>query len=476
MSDLKLFNSLTRQLEPFQPVHPGEARVYSCGPTVYNYPHIGNMRAYVFADTLGRVLSYKGYKLTHIINITDVGHLTDDADAGEDKMEKMAAEKAQSIWDIARHYTEAYWADIKALNIRQPAKWSIATDYVPQMIEFAKSIADKHCYELESGLYFDTSTVANYGSLARAQTDEGEGRIEAVEGKRHAADFAIWRKTPEGEKRQMEWDSPWGRGAPGWHLECSVMSGDLLGFPFDIHTGGIDHREIHHPNEIAQNQAFCHSDHSGARMWMHNNFLIERSGKMSKSAGEFLRVQLLIDKGFHPLAYRLMCLQAHYRSELEFSWEGLQAAFTRLKRMVMAVAAFEGTEPAREVTGKRLLDLFGRFDAAGSDDLNTAIALTALEETLSLKKIDQGQKLLAIAQMDAVLGIDLLQLERANLRVQPKNAQISATEIEAALTSRKEARANKDFAASDAIRDDLIAKGVEVMDGDSLGWDWKLDV
>ena len=476
MSDLKLFNSLTRQLETFHPVHPGEARVYSCGPTVYNYPHIGNMRAYVFADTLGRVLSYKGYKLTHIINITDVGHLTDDADAGEDKMEKMAAEKAQSIWDIARHYTEAYWADIKALNIRQPAKWSIATDFVPQMIAFAQSIADKHCYELDSGLYFDTSTVANYGSLARAQTEDGEGRIEAVEGKRHAADFAIWRKTPPGENRQMEWDSPWGRGAPGWHLECSVMSGYLLGFPFDIHTGGIDHREIHHPNEIAQNQAHTCSDHSGARIWMHNNFLIERSGKMSKSAGEFLRVQLLIDKGFHPLAYRLMCLQAHYRSELEFSWEGLVAAFTRLKRMVMAVAALNGTEPASEVTDKRLLDLFAKFDTAISDDLNTAIALTALEETLSLKKIDQGQKLLAIAQMDAVLGLNLLQLERANLRVCPKSAAVSETEIETALTARREARANKNFAASDTIREELIAKGVEVMDGDQLGWDWKLDI
>ncbi|MEY3940948.1 MAG: hypothetical protein RLZZ604_1408, partial [Pseudomonadota bacterium] len=333
MSELKLFNSLTRQLETFTPVHDGEARVYTCGPTVYNYPHIGNMRAYVFADT-----SYKGYKLTHVINITDVGHLTDDADAGEDKMEKMAAEKAQSIWDIAKHYTQAYWDDIKALNIRQPAHWSIATEYVPAMIAYATSIADKHCYELESGLYFDTSTVANYGALARAKTEDGEGRIEEVEGKRHAADFAIWRKTPAGETRQMEWDSPWGKGAPGWHLECSVMSEALLGLPFDIHTGGIDHREIHHPNEIAQNQARCGSDHSGAQFWMHNNFLIERSGKMSKSSGEFLRVQLLIDKGFHPLAYRLMCLQAHYRSELEFSWEGLQAAFVRLKRMVMAVS------------------------------------------------------------------------------------------------------------------------------------------
>ena len=294
---LMLFNSLTRALEPFTPVHPGEARVYTCGPTVYNYPHIGNMRAYVFADVLGRMLSFKGYALRHVINITDVGHLTDDADAGEDKLEQAAARNAQSIWDIARHHTQAFRDDVKALNIREPAAWSIATEYVPAMIEFAESIADRHCYELDGGLYFDVSTVADYGRLARTTTDEGEGRIDPVEGKRHAADFAIWRRTPPGETRQMEWDSPWGRGAPGWHLECSVMSGALLGFPFDIHTGGIDHREIHHPNEIAQNQAFCCTDgldiaaNSGANIWMHNNFLVAkdegRTGKMSKSSGEF---------------------------------------------------------------------------------------------------------------------------------------------------------------------------------------------
>ncbi len=476
MTDLKLFNSLTRQIEPFLPVHEGEARVYSCGPTVYNYPHIGNMRAYVFADTLGRALTFKGYKLTHIINITDVGHLTDDADSGEDKMEKMAAEKAQSIWDIAKHYTDAYWADVKALNIRQPAKWSIATDYVPQMIDFANGIADKHCYELDSGLYFDTSTVAHYGALARHATDEGESRIEAVEGKRHAADFAIWRKTPAGETRQMEWDSPWGKGAPGWHLECSVMSGDLLGFPFDIHTGGIDHREIHHPNEIAQNQAHCHSDDSGARMWMHNNFLIDRTGKMSKSSGEFLRVQLLIDKGFHPLAYRLMCLQAHYRSELEFSWEGLQAALVRLKRMLMAAAPLRDATPAAAIEDKRLVDLCDRFDTAISDDLNTAVALTVLEEILALKKVDAGQKLLVVAQIDAVLGLKLLNTERADLRIRPKAATIDEAMIEERLSARKEARAEKDFAKSDAIRDELAAQGVEAMDGDPLGWEWKVEI
>ncbi len=494
---LKLFNSLTRQLETFQPVHEGEARVYSCGPTVYNYPHIGNMRAYVFADVLGRTLSFKGYKLTHIINITDVGHLTDDADAGEDKLEKAAKERAQSIWDIAQHYTEAYWADVRALNIRQPAQWSIATKYVPRMIEFAKSIADRHCYELPSGLYFDVSTVADYGRLARAAIDEGEGRIEAVDGKRHPADFAIWRKTPEGESRQMEWDSPWGRGAPGWHLECSVMSGELLGFPFDIHTGGIDHREIHHPNEIAQNQAFCHSDHSGARIWMHNNFLVERSGKMSKSSGEFLRLQLLIDKGYHPLAYRLMCLQAHYRSELEFSWEGLAAALVRLKRLVMAVdsltarhaelvsASIAPLETAasgkgwtlKQVQGDvgvKLAPLIGRFDAAISDDLNTSVAFTVLDEVLALKNVDLGEKLAAVAAMEAVLGLNLLSLNRAELRIRPNGATITEAEIEATLARRREARAAKDFATSDALRDELAAQGVEVMDGDPLGWEWKL--
>lgn len=478
---LKLFNSLTRSLEEFVPVHPGEARVYSCGPTVYNYPHIGNMRAYVFADTLGRTLSYKGYKLTHVINITDVGHLTDDADAGEDKLEKAAAEKAQSIWDIARHYTEAYWADVKALNIRQPAHWSIATDFVPQMIDFAKAIADRHCYELESGLYFDTTTVAHYGSLARAGTDEGESRIDPVDGKRHPADFAIWRKTPAGETRQMEWDSPWGRGAPGWHLECSVMSEALLGFPFDIHTGGIDHREIHHPNEIAQNQAHNCTDFSGARFWMHNNFLVERSGKMSKSSGEFLRVQLLIDKGYHPLAYRLMCLQAHYRSELEFSWEGLGAALTRLKRMVKITEMIADQPMTEGLSHPKFEAALAKFDAAMSDDLNTPIALTALEDALAVKKVDAMIKRSVIERMDAVLGLRLFgsetndELARQDLRVRPKAAAITEEEIEAALARRKEARAAKDFATSDALRDELIAAGVEVMDGDPLGWEWRLE-
>jgi cysteinyl-tRNA synthetase len=279
----------------------------------------------------------------------------------------------------------------------------------------------------------------------------------------------------------MEWDSPWGRGAPGWHLECSVMSGEVLGFPFDIHTGGIDHREIHHPNEIAQNQAFCCTKgldlpaNSGARVWMHNNFLVERSGKMSKSSGEFLRLQLLIDKGYSPLAYRMMCLQAHYRSELEFSWDGLAAALTRLKRVLIAVGQLkERAGDMQAQPGARFLPFLERFDAAISDDLNTAVALTVFEEVLALKKVDPAEKLAALGLMDGVLGLGLLELDRKDLRLRPKGVEVEEAEIEAALEARKAARAEKDFARSDALRDELAAKGVEVMDGDPLGWEWKL--
>ena len=477
---LKLYNSLTRKTEVFHPVHKGQAKVYSCGPTVYNYPHIGNMRAYVFADTLGRTLSLKGYALTHVINITDVGHLTDDADAGEDKLEKAAAASTQSIWDIAKHYTEAYWADIAALNIREPAHWSIATDYVPQMIEFAETIAAQHCYELDSGLYFDVSSIDQYGSLARHKTDDLEGRIDSVDGKRQPQDFAIWRKTPPGEKRQMEWDSPWGKGAPGWHLECSVMSEKLLGLPFDIHTGGIDHREIHHPNEIAQNQAFCgaegHACGSGATIWMHNNFLIDRTGKMSKSSGQFLRLPLLIEKGVHPLAYRLMCLQAHYRSELEFSWDNLAAALTRLKRLVLGAQKLKEHEDERDISHPLILQAKADFEAAMSDDLNTPKALITVEQVIAMKRVCDGDRYRLVMQMDEVLGLDLLHLDREDLRIRPADALLTEEEVLARMMERQAARDERDFERSDRIRDELTDAGIELMDGDPLGWEWKLSL
>ncbi|TPG43450.1 cysteine--tRNA ligase [Sphingomonas koreensis] len=473
---LTLYNSLTRSLAAFAPIDPGNVRVYSCGPTVYNYAHIGNLRAYIFTDTLSRVLTWKGYTLTHVINITDVGHLTSDADAGDDKMEAAARAQATSIWDIAAHYTAAFKRNLADLNIRSPSRWSVATDHIDDMIAFAAQIAPDHCYELESGLYFDVTTVPDYGALAGGHDDAAEGRIDPVTGKRHPQDFAIWRRSAPGENRQMEWDSPWGRGAPGWHLECSVMSKKYLGAQFDIHTGGIDHREIHHPNEIAQNQAHCECPETGANWWMHNNFLVERAGKMSKSAGGFTTLKSLVDKGVHPLAYRLMCLSAHYRSELEFSGDGLAAAVTRLKRLVIAVstlcdrAAADPDAPSKgDASPYR-----ERLEEAVSDDLNTPKALPVLDELLADKTLSPAVRLAALADFDAVLGLGLATLTREALRVAPAGASISPDDIAARLAERREARAAKDFARSDAIRDALAAAGVEVMDGDPLGWDWKI--
>ena len=476
MTPLTLYNSLTRATETFVPIDPGSIRVYSCGPTVYNYAHIGNLRAYVFTDTLSRVLTWKretmGWgPLDHVINITDVGHLTSDADAGDDKMEAAARAADRDIWSIAKHYTEAFKQNLNDLNIRRPTRFPLATDHVAEMIRFGEAIADDHCYQLADGLYFDTTTVPDYGRLARSGDDAREGRIDAVAGKRHPQDFAIWRTSAPGENRQMEWDSPWGRGAPGWHLECSVMSKMYLGDRFDIHTGGIDHREIHHPNEIAQNQAHGRCSDTGANLWMHNNFLVETTGKMSKSSGDFTTLRTLVDRGYHPLAYRLMCLQAQYRSELDFSWDNLAAASTRLKRLVQTVAALRA-RPSAPGAGTAAA-YREQLDAAVSDDLNTPRALPVLDAMLADKRIAPADRVAAIGDFDDVLGLDLGTLTREALRVRPANATIDEEGIAAALAERREARAAKQFERSDAIRDSLLAAGVEVMDGDPLGWDWR---
>ncbi len=473
---LKLFDSLTRSVRDFTPIEPGHARVYSCGPTVYHYAHLGNLRAYVFTDTLTRALRWKGLAVTHVINITDVGHLTSDADAGDDKMAVAAAREAKTIWDVARYYTDAFKRDVAVLNIVEPTRWSVATDHIAEMIAFAERIAPKHCYEIETGLYFDSTTVPDYGKLAGARGEVQEARIDEVSGKRHPSDFAIWRKSPPGEQRQMEWDSPWGKGAPGWHLECSVMSQKYLGDQFDIHTGGIDHREIHHPNEIAQNQAATCSSANGANWWMHNNFLVDRTAKMSKSSGEFLTLQAIIDKGIHPLAYRLMCLQAHYRSELEFSWDNLLAALTRLKRMVISTRKRLDHSGAVAQDDPRRFKLLDKIDLALRDDLNTPAILSIVDEMLADQTLPTFSVQENLKEIDKVLGLCLVDLQRPGLRIRPTSATLTEPEIEARLATRKAARVAKDFATSDRIRDDLAAAGVEVMDGDPLGWDWKIVV
>ena len=500
---LMLFDSLTRAARPFVPIDPAMVRLYSCGPTVYNFAHLGNLRAYVFTDTLRRTLNWKGWPVNHVINITDVGHLTSDADEGDDKMEAAAQRAAKTIWEIAAFYTDAFKADLGALNILSPTLWSVATDHIQDMIAFARAIEDTGAsYELDNGLYFDTAKVPDYGRLAGARGDEVVGRIAEVEGKRNPADFALWRRSAPGEQRQMEWLSPWGPGAPGWHLECSVMSMKYLGTQFDIHTGGIDHREIHHCNEIAQNQAFTRSERSGANFWMHNNFLVDRGGKMSKSKGGFATLASVVDKGVHPLAYRLLCLSAHYRSELEFSSEALAAALTRLTRLVIAVEQLRGQ--AGEPEWLRLLDestaskgaslvyqravveaglnpkavaLITQFDAALSNDLMVPQALPLLEQVLADKGLAAEQRLRLIASFDMVLGLGLLRTARIDLRVRPADARITESEIEIRIAERQQARAGKDYPASDRLRDELAEKGVTVMDGTGeMRWDWILDL
>ena len=499
---LVLFNSVTRATEPFAPIDPAMAKLYSCGPTVYNFAHLGNLRAYVFTDTLRRVINWKGWNATHVINITDVGHLTSDADEGDDKMELAAKAAARTIWEVAAFYTDAFKADIARLGILAPTIWSVATDHIQDMIAFGRDIhAAGATYELPSGLYFDVTKVPDYGRLAGARPDETVGRIETVEGKRNAADFAIWRKSPDDSNRQMEWASPWGVGAPGWHLECSVMSMKYLGEQFDIHTGGIDHREIHHCNEIAQNQAFTGTAKTGANIWMHNNFLLDRGGKMSKSKGGFATLQSLVDRGVHPLAYRLLCLSAHYRSELDFSPENLGAALTRLKRLLIAVTQLRekagelawaqvvvdatATKGASFAYQRAVLEdglpadataFITRFDEAVSADLMIPQVLPLIEEVVAKKAWSPEIRLRLIATFDLVLGLGLLTLSRADLRVRPTDAVIDEAEIEARLADRQAARAAKDFAESDAIRDALAAQGVELMDGDPLRWEWRISL
>jgi cysteinyl-tRNA synthetase len=509
---LRLFNSLGRAVAEFQPLDADAVRVYSCGPTVYNHAHIGNLRAYVFVDTLRRTLAWKGYSVVHVINITDVGHLTSDADEGDDKMELAAERQKRTVWDIAAHYTEAFQADLARLNVLPPSLWSKATDHIQEMIAFARRLEDNGTtYVLGDGVYFDTSQVPDYGRLGLLDPEGQEAgkRVAMTAGKRNPTDFAIWRFSPPDKQRLMEWHTPWGVGAPGWHLECSVMSAKYLGRHFDIHTGGIDHRQVHHCNEIAQNQAFTGSAHPGADWWMHNEFLVLRDDvKMSKSKGNFLTLQSLVDRGLHPLAYRLFLLTAAYRSSLEFSWDAVAGARSNLRRMLLRIKALRaaaaaadgaaGGEPewqriagearyqsggpftyVREAledglsdTGRHYVE---RLDAAVSNDLHTPQALVTLGEVLDDKTLAADEALRLVALHDLLLGLRLLTLTPEDLALRPATATITDAEVEALLADRAEARKAKDFAAADALRDRLLAAGVQIKDvPGGTDWEWAI--
>ncbi len=370
---IRLYNTLTQRKDEFAPIEPGKIRLYTCGPTVYNYAHIGNLRTYVFEDVLKRVLTTGGYQVRHVMNVTDVGHLTSDADVGEDKMEKGAAREGKTVWEIAEFYWQAFRRDMARLNLLEPDVWCKATDHIAEQITMVQTLEQKgYTYTIEDGVYFDTSRLRDYGKLARLDVAglQAGARVEMVAGKRNTTDFALWKFSPKDKQRLMEWPSPWGVGFPGWHIECSAMALKYLGERVDIHCGGVDHIAVHHTNEIAQAEAAL--GHQWVNCWLHAEFLVIPRGqsgeteKMAKS-GEFLKLDVLVEKGYDPLDYRYFCLGAHYRQQLAFTWEALDAAkiaMGRLKRIVLDLRKEyrDGQKPIER--------WMAEFREAAEDDLN----------------------------------------------------------------------------------------------------------
>ncbi|HEV3382818.1 MAG TPA: cysteine--tRNA ligase [Trebonia sp.] len=489
---LRLYNSLGRRLEDFTPSsasgEPGCAGLYSCGPTVYSYQHLGNMRPYVFADTLRRALRWKGIPSRQVVNITDVGHAVADSDTGEDKLEVAAAKERRSVEEIADFYTKDWLAALAALNVQPADAYPRASEYVPQMIEFAKRLEENgFTYRLPSGLYFDTTKSPGYGTLALLDLEgQIEGaRVEQVEGRRHKSDFALWRAEAPDVRRVMRWDSPWGWGAPGWHLECSVMSMSLLGPHFDIHTGGIDHRQLHHVNEIAQSEAYLGDGQPWVKYWLHNEFILLDAGKISKSAGHTLRLASLVESGYHPLAYRLFLLGGHYRSQLDFTMNAMDAAQATLRRLVTRVAALRPLPSVQTLASARELVPAGdaaaasyveQLDAAISADLAAPRVLAILQESLRDTALTEAGLRVVVAAADALLGLRLDVLDAREVEGRRSVSDLEAGEaetIERLVAERTQARKEKNWARADEIRAELDHLGVQVTDTAS-GPVWEL--
>lgn len=446
---LVLYDTYTRSLREFEPLSPDEVGLYACGPTVYDFPHIGNMRTYVFGDLLRRALVFNGYKVRHVMNITDVGHLTSDADTGEDKMEEGARRAGKTAWEIAEYYTEVFKEDMRRLNILAPHTWCRATDHIDEQIQEIQCIEAKgFTYRTSDGIYFDTSKQPDYGYLARLDVEglEAGARVDMAE-KRSITDFALWKFSPPDEQRQMEWDSPWGVGFPGWHIECSAMSAKFLGPYFDIHLGGEDHISVHHANEIAQTEA-CHGTRL-ANFWMHGYFLQLGDAKMAKSSGGFLRVQTLIDRGYDPLVYRLFCLSASYRSKLNFKWESIEGAARQLNRLRLAVHGWG--EPATEADEAYMQ----RFTEVVNNDLNMPRAMSVAWDLVRSDLPDDLKKA-TIMRFDEILGLSLVEWE-------PEETAVP-DHIKALAEDRRQARAEKRYADADTLRDQIIAAGFDIKD------------
>lgn len=453
---LKIYNTLTKEKQEFIPIQKNEIKFYSCGPTVYNYAHIGNLRTYIFNDLLKRVLEYNNYKVTHVMNITDVGHLTDDADSGEDKMEKGAKREGKTVWEVAQFYTDAFISDIKKLNIKEPTTWCKATEHIQEMIDMIQKIEQKGYTYLSGGnLYYDTSKFKDYAVLGNLNLeDDTSSRVELDQNKKHPRDFVLWfglGNSKFGTEHSMKWESPWGTGYPGWHIECCAMSSKYLGNKIDIHTGGIDHIQVHHTNEIAQAEVAL-DVHPWVNYWLHANFLVIDKGKMAKSGENFLKLGLLEQKGYEPLAYRYFCLNAHYKSELKFTWESLDSAkngYNNFKKKIIEIKnnSKEGSNDATTHIEK--------FENAINDDLNIPVALATAWDVLN-SDISNKIKYETLLKFDTVLGLDIKNMNFEKINV--------PEEIEILAKKRLTAKQNKDYKLADELRDEIKAQGYFIED------------
>jgi cysteinyl-tRNA synthetase len=460
LSGIVLYNTRRRCKEPLTPIEEGHVRIYSCGPTVYAPQHIGNLVPCLLADILKRTLLSEGYRITHVINITDVGHLTDDADAGEDKMEVAARKQGMRTGEIAARHTEAWMHDCRRIHCLEADVYCKATEHIPEQIELARTLEEKgYLYRIDDGLYFDVSKFPRYADFARldlsGQGDAGGARVETVRGKRNPQDFAVWKFAAPGVKRQQEWDSPWGLGFPGWHLECSAMSSKYLGRHFDIHTGGVDHIPVHHTNEIAQSEC-AFEVHPWVELWMHNEFYDLRGQKMSKSLGNVSLLQDLVDRGIEPLAYRYFFLQAHYRQQVTLTDQALCAAKVGYRRLLGQAANLR--ESTGEGDPERQAPYRERFRAAMCDDLNAPKAMAVAWEVARSADLPEPDRRDLLLDFDGILALDL---GTASL---PEEAPESDPRIDALVERREEARSRKDWAEADRIREALAAEGVVIED------------
>ncbi|HBC97507.1 MAG TPA: cysteine--tRNA ligase [Clostridium sp.] len=465
-----IYNTMSRKKEKFIPICRGKVGIYTCGPTVYNYAHIGNLRTYIFEDLLKKSLEYDSYRVKHVMNVTDVGHLQSDADTGEDKMQIGAERENKTVWEIAKFYEDAFFKDCKKLNIRRPDVVCRATDHIQDMINLIKILEKKgYTYVSNGNVYYSIDKFKDYNKLAHLSMEELEAgsRVEVDKNKKNPLDFVLWFTNSKFKNQVMQWDSPWGRGFPGWHIECSAMSLKYLGDRIDIHCGGVDHIPVHHTNEIAQSEAAV--GHKCVNYWMHGEFLVTNAGKMSKSSGEFLTLSKLEEKGFSPLDYRYFCLQSRYRKQLIFNYDALQQAHLSYNKLKEKIASIISTVDESERADENLIDSYkSKFMEQICDDLNMPNAFTVLFEVMKDDELTNREKKILIESFDTVFSLDLLKYDdKQNLR------GIDEDEVNRLITERKEARDNKNWSKADEIRDKLSDMGIEILDSKS-GTTWRV--